>query len=135
MKMKYTVATLAMPLLMLTACAYNRPESVTAQMARTEAVISQADSAGAKESALPELEQARNKYEQARVELRRDSEAGDRTAVRLAKEAEADAQFAQAKAQAAKQQAAAQEVQQGVQALSDEAQRNAATPPPAVSVN
>lgn len=124
---------MALPIVMLTACAYQRAESVTAQMARTEAVLQEAERNGAQEKALPELQHAKDKYADAKVELRKESEAGDMAALRLAKEAEVDAKYASAKAQAERQQEAAREVQKGTEALSDEAQRNAANPPPVTS--
>lgn len=133
MNMRQVLIACTVPLMALTACAYQRPEDVTAQMARTEAVLQQAEGSGAKENALPELQQAKDKYADAKLALRKDSESGDREAMRLAKEAEADAKYASAKAQASRQQDAAREVQQGVQALSEEAQRNAASPPPVTS--
>lgn len=133
MKMRHVMAVCLVPLMALTACAYQRPEEVTAQMARTEAVLQQAEGSGAKETALSELQKAKDKYADAKVALRKDSEAGDAAAMRLAREAEADAKYASAKAQATRQQDAARQVQQGTQALSEEAQRNAANPPPVTS--
>lgn len=130
MRTKRIFLTMALPLVALAACAYQRPEMVTSQMARTEAVLQEAQRNGAQEKALAEFQHARDKFAEAQQELRKDSESGDRTAMRLAKEAEVDAKYASAKAQAERQQEAAREVQQGVDALSDEAQRNAATPPP-----
>ncbi len=55
--------------------------------------------------------------------------------MRLAKQAEVDAQYTTAKAQAVRQQTSAREVQEGVQQLSQEAQRNAATPAASATVN
>lgn len=130
MKTNRILMAMALPIVVLTACAYQRPESVTAQMARTEAVLQEAQRSGAQEKALPEYQHARSKFADAQQELRKDSESGDRSAMRLAKEAEVDAKYASAKAQAERQKEAAQEVQKGVETLSEEAQRNAANPPP-----
>ncbi len=138
MKIRTYVLLAGVPLLLLQACAYQRPEEVTSQMARTEAVLQQAERSGAQEVALPEYQGARDKYADAKVALERKSQKGDAEAMRLAKQAEVDAQFASAKAQASRSQSAAREVQEGVQQLSQEAQRNAATPPapaPIPSVN
>jgi hypothetical protein len=130
MSTRYFVVAAALPLLLLQACAHQRADGLTEQMARTEAVLKQAESAGAEQEALPELQHARDKFSEARRELAKGSGSSDREAMRLAKEAEVDAQYAAAKAQAERQEDAASEVQEGVRALEDEAQRNAANPPP-----
>ncbi|MET0279952.1 MAG: DUF4398 domain-containing protein [Steroidobacteraceae bacterium] len=130
MKTSHYVLWAGLPLILLQACAYHRPDEVTAQMARTEAVIQQAERSGAQEAALAEYQGARDKYADAKQALDKKSKSGDEAAVRLAKQAEVDAQYASAKAQAARQQAAAREVQQGTQQLGQEAQRNAAAPAP-----
>jgi hypothetical protein len=128
---KYIVATLGLPLLLvMQACAYQRPQDVTAQMARTEAVLEQAQQSGAQEVALTELMQARDKFAEAQRAYDRESESGDREAMRLAKQAEVDAQYASAKAQAKRQQDSAREVEAGVRTLREQAQRSPATPPP-----
>ena len=63
------LTALALPLL-LQACASHRPsEEVTAQMARTQAVLQQAERSGAARASLPELEQAKDKYARAQAEL------------------------------------------------------------------
>jgi hypothetical protein len=113
----------------LCACAYQRSDEVTAQMARTEAVLQQAESSGAREVALSDLQHARDKLADARAAYEKKSKSSDEKALRLAREAEVDAKYAAAKAQAERQQGAAREVQQGVEALRNEAQRNAASPP------
>ncbi len=77
---------------------------------------------------LPQLQAAKDKYNKAKVELDRKSQEGDQNAVRLAKQAEVDAQYASAHSQAAKQQNAAADSQSSVQALRDEANRNADMP-------
>jgi Domain of unknown function (DUF4398) len=95
-------------------------------MARTEATLQQARQGGAQVEALPQLQSARDKYAQAQQSLEKNSKEGDREAVQLAKQAELDAQFAAAKAQTSRQEKTASEVQQGVEALRSEANRNAA---------
>lgn len=135
MKTRYYVLLAGLPVLMLQACAYNRPDEVTAQMARTESVLKQAEAAGAQQESLAEYQAARDKYAEAKMAYEKKSEKGDANAVSLAKRAEVDAQYATAKARAARQQAAAREVQQGVQQLGQEAQRNVNTPAPAPAVN
>jgi hypothetical protein len=131
MKTRYYVLLAGLPVLMLQACAYNRPDEVTAQMARTESVLKQAEASGAQQESLPEYQAARDKYADAKVQYEKKTEKADASAMSLAKQAEVDAQYASAKAQAARQQAAAREVQQGVQQLGQEAQRNVNTPAPA----
>ena len=116
-----------LPLLMLQACAsYHRPEEVTAQMARTEAVLQQADRSNVAVNSLPELQQAKDKYAQAQLALDKKSEDGDRKALELAKQAEVDAQYASARAQSETQENAAQDAENGVNDLRQEANRNAA---------
>jgi hypothetical protein len=129
MKSLRPALALALPLLLLQACAtYERPEALTAQMARTEVVIQQADRGGVAVNSLPELQAAKDKYAMAKVSLDKKSTAGDREALRLAKQAEVDAQYASAKAQSTRQEAAARDSQSGVDTLRQEANRNAAAP-------
>lgn len=136
MKTRHYLLLATLPALLLQACAYKRPDEVPAQMARTEAVLQQAERSGAQQESMAEYQAARDKYADAKLAFDKKTEKGDSTAMSLAKQAEADAQYASAKAQAAKQQAAAREVQEGVQQLGQEAQRNANTPPPTTtSVN
>lgn len=123
-------SSLWMSLWMLHACAtYERPEELTAQMARTEVVIQQADRSGVAVNSLPELQAAKDKYAQAKISLDRKSAAGDREALRLARQAEVDAQYASARAQTMSQEAAAREAQRGVEALRQEADRKPAAAP------
>jgi hypothetical protein len=130
MRIRRSLVMASLPLMLLQACASHRPDDeVTAQMARTGAVLQQAERSGAQVGALAEYQAARDKYLQAQRALEKDSEDGDQAAMRLAKQAEVDAQYASAKAQAQRQQNASQEVQQGVRELDNEAQRNA-TPAP-----
>jgi Domain of unknown function (DUF4398) len=115
--------------LVLQACAYNRPNEVTAQMARTEATLQQAEQSGASQHSLPELQSARDKYADAKDALKKNNQEGDEKALQLAKQAQVDAQFASAKAQTTRQVDAAQDAEKGVDALRDEASRNANSPP------
>lgn len=117
--------------LLLQGCSYQRPMEVTQQMARTEAVLQQAEGAGTQELALAELQLARNKLADARAAYGKESKDGDREAIRLARQAEVDVQYAVAKAQTERQRAATREVQQGVETLRDEARRNSGTSGPA----
>jgi hypothetical protein len=125
---RFAVA-LALPLLVLQACASYRPsEDVTRQMARTEAVIQQADRSNVAVNALPELQKAKDKYTQAKLELAKKSGDSDRRALQLAKEAEVDANYASARSQSETQEAATEQVQKGVDTLRQETARAAGTP-------
>jgi len=120
---------LSLPLLMLQACATYQPsQDVTAQMARTESTIQQAERSGVAATSLPELQGAKDKYSQAKTLLLKESREADQMALQLAKQAEVDAQYATAKASSAKQATSAREVQSGVDALKTEAARNSAAP-------
>ena len=125
---RYALAP-ALPLLLLQACATDeRSPEVTAQMARTEVVLQQADRSGVAANSLPELQAAKDKYALAKASLEKKSSAGDREALRLAKQAEVDAQYATAKAQSTTREAAAREAQNGLEALRQEAGRKPAAP-------
>ncbi len=125
MKAHLSVIAVALPLLGLLACASHQtsPE-VTAQMARTEVVIQQADRSGVAVNSLPELQTAKDKYAEAKVAVARKSSEGDHTALQLAKQAEVDAQYATAKAQTTGHEAAARDAQSGVETLRNETERN-----------
>jgi hypothetical protein len=125
MKAHRIVLALGLPFLMMQGCASYRPaEEVTAQMARTEAILQQADRSGVAVNSLPELQGAKDKYAEAQRSLAKESRAGDTMALQLAKQAEVDANYATAKAGSKTQANAAREVQNGVAALKDEAARN-----------
>lgn len=117
------------PLLLLQACAYQRPAEVTAQMVRTETTLRQAEQSGAEVNSLPELQSAKDKFADAQRALDRKNKEGDRVAMQLAQQAQVDAQFASAKAQATRQEQAAREVKDGVDALRDEARRDTSVVP------
>jgi hypothetical protein len=125
MKAHRIVLALGLPLLMVQACASYRPaEEVTAQMARTEAILQQADRSSVAVNSLPELQAAKDKYAEAQRSLAKKSRDGDNMALQLAKQAEVDANYATAKSGSKTQANAAREVQNGVEALKDEAARN-----------
>jgi predicted amidohydrolase len=112
--------------LVMQACASHPGKEVQDQMARTEAVLDQADRSGVAVHALPELQAAKDKYAEAERLLEKESDEASQKALQLAKEAEVDAQYATAKARTKAQENTAREVQSGVDALRDEASRNAA---------
>jgi len=116
-----------LPIALLVGCAsYERPAELTAQMARTESSLQQAEQSGATQAALPDLQRARDKYADAQRELDKENREGDRNALRLARQAELDAQYASARAQTLRQQEAAAQVQEGVEAVREEADRGSA---------
>ncbi len=108
------------------ACAsYRQPSEVTAQMARTESSIKQAEQSGAQLGALPELQSAKDKFADAEKALQKKNKEGDALAISLAQQAQLDAQYAAAKAQSKQQQQSANEVRSGTDAVRDEAARDA----------
>lgn len=126
---KTRILALGLPLALMAACAsYQRSPELTAQIARSEAIVQEAERAGAAQTALPELQGARDKLADAKRALAKEDEKNDRLAMQLAKQAEADGRFAAAKTQASKQVDAAREVQDGVDALRSEANRSADSP-------
>ena len=128
MKLRRTILAMGVPLLLIQACATYRPsQDVTAQMARTEAILQQADRSGVAVNSLPELQAAKDKYAEAKRSLAKQTRDGDHMALQLAKQAEVDAEYASAKSQSTSQVSAAREVQNGTQALKDETTRNATT--------
>lgn len=128
MNVSKSILALGLPLLLLACASYRPSQDVTAQMARTEAILQQAERSGVAVNSLPELQSARDKYAQAKQALAKKSTEGDQKALQLAKQAEVDAEYATAKAQNTTQQSAAREVQSGTQALKDETTHNAAAP-------
>jgi hypothetical protein len=93
--------------LVLAACASQPKQETTAQLAKAEGPIREAEQMGAEQGALPDLQQARDKYAEAQHALSKKKEP---EAMRLAQQAQVDAGYATAKAQALKEQKAAAEV-------------------------
>jgi Domain of unknown function (DUF4398) len=122
-------ALLALPFALTTACAYQRPAEVTAQIAKTESSLQQAEQSGATNDALPELQSARDKFADAQRALEKKNKQGDRQAIQLAQQAQIDAQYAAAKAQTVRQAKAVEQVERGTDAVEREAQRDAGTQP------
>jgi hypothetical protein len=86
------------------ACASQPKQETTAQLAKAEGAIREAEQFGAQQGALPDLQQARDKLAEAQHALDKKKEP---EAMRLAQQAQVDAQYASAKAQALSQQKAA----------------------------
>lgn len=102
-------------------CSTNPPADVVAQVTRTETSIAQAEQAGALQGALPELQRAKDKLAAAQQAFgKHDYD----VTLRLAQEAQLDAQYAAAKAQTAQAQKAAVDVQQSLDTLRQEASRS-----------
>lgn len=123
------ILTGACVVILAQACANHQtsPE-VTAQMARTEAVLQQADRSGVARDSLADLQLAKDKFARARTAVERQSRDGDREALRLAQQAEVDAQYASASAEATRQEQSAREVRRGLETLEREASRDTTTP-------
>lgn len=91
-----------------------------AQMARTTAALTDAQSAGAAEFAPVELKAAQDKFDRARAEAERKHYDA---AHNLAELAEADAKLAETRARSAKAQKAASTLQDGIRVLREEMNR------------
>ena len=105
----------------LAACASNA-ERPTAEIARANTLIEQAERAGAQRYAAAELQSARDKLQQ--VEAAVKDGKGDR-ALYLAQQASADAELAAARASKGEAERAATEVDKGTETLRKEADRGA----------
>lgn len=103
----------------LTACGtkYPPPES---QVSLATSAVSQAESAGAYETAPLELKAARDKLNEAKQAMQKED---NLTAQRLAEQAILDANLAQAKARTVKSQKAVDEVKASIQTLQEEIER------------
>lgn len=107
---------------LLAGCA-TQSERPTQEMARAQTLIDQAEKAGAQRYAAVQLQQARQKLDLAKAA---DQKGRHDDAQQRATEAAADAELAVAMADSGEAQRAATEVQQSVETLRDEAQRNSA---------
>jgi hypothetical protein len=116
-EMRHTtlLATLSAPFI-LAGCA-SAPDPMVPQVARVETTIENAEQSGARQYATKDLDMARTKLAQAELAAR---EGEDDVALRLAKEAELDAQVAAARAEQAEAQASLTEIQQGIETLRQE---------------
>lgn len=118
---RFTAALLATAL--VAACS-STPSPAPA-LASSGAALESARSAGADDLAAVELQQARNKLERARAF----AQAGDeRSAIRWAEQAEADAQLARAQAASERSRRSAEEVQASLRVLREELNRGATSP-------
>lgn len=125
MKTPILATLLAAGTLAAAGCA-NTP-SPAPSIAAGSASVEAARSAGAPELAAVELNEARGKLDRARVM----AAAGDeRGAVRLAEQADVDAQLARAKAGSERSRRAVTELEAGLQTLRDELNRAALKQPP-----
>jgi len=118
--MKRLVVLLSVAACGLAGCVTVPPEAPTAQMAASRSAVEQARQAGADTADAADYNMAHDKL------LRAESsyQAGDYVlALRLAREAEVDAQLAQAKANSAKSQVALNELEASSRALRDEINR------------
>lgn len=102
---------------LLSACAHEPSVDVRTQLARSENSITQAEQAGAGQGALPDLQAAKDKLADAQAQLDKKSDDGNARALRLAQQAEVDAQYAAAKSQSQQQRQAAQQLQESIESL------------------
>lgn len=102
-------------------CSSNPPADVVAQMTRTETSVEQAEQAGAQQGALKELQDAKSKLADAREAF---DKKDYKLTLRLAEQAQVDAQYAAAKAQTAREAQAAADAQKSIETLRQEATRS-----------
>jgi Domain of unknown function (DUF4398) len=102
-------------------CSSGPSAQTTADLARAQTLITQAQASGAQQYAGADLQSARDKVQQAGELAKRDS----RRAGMLANEGAADAQLASARAQSAKAQHALDDLNRSQQTLREETERNA----------
>lgn len=108
---------------LVAACSSKPP--VEPALAASGASLEAARAAGADDLAAVELQQARNKLERARAF----AQAGDaRSAIRLAEQADADAQLARAQAASERSRRSVDEVQANLRALREELNRAGTSP-------
>ncbi len=103
--------TLGIAVSVLTACGIAPPK---AEVAYAEATIQSAQNVDASQYAGVELEKAKAKLRRAKAEMQ---EGNNESALRLAKEATADASLAQVKAEAGKAQNAEKQVKESIKSL------------------
>ena len=130
MKTLFLTPLLAAGALAIAGCA--QTPSPAPSMAASAASVEAARSAGAPELAAAELNEARSKLERARAL----AAAGDeRGAIRLAEQANVDAQLARARAGSERSRLAVTEIEAGLQTLRDELNRAALKQPVAAPSN
>ena len=118
---------------LIAGCSSGPPRQTTADLARAQTLVEQAQSTGAQQYAAADLQTARDKVQQANQLADHDARRADR----LANEAAVDAQLASARAQNAKAQHALDDVNRSLQSLREETERstNGAVAPPAGEPN
>lgn len=116
---------LSTSLITLVGCASTPPQTLTEQLAKTDASIEQARQAGAAKGGLPELQTAIDKRARAQDALEQHKYD---IAMRMAQQAQVDAQYASRKSQADQAIRGATELQRSNEALRTEAQPNALPP-------
>jgi hypothetical protein len=87
-------------------------DEVESQLTSTETSLTQAEQSGAQERALTELQHAKNKFAEAKAAY---EDGDEEEALRLAKEAQVDAQYAAARSQALQDQEGAASAQKGIE--------------------
>lgn len=124
-----TLASLFITLMLSLSGCVVAPAAPTTQLAASRTAIDQARMAGAAESTPIEYDTAQDKLARAEAAYQAEDYT---TAIRLAREAEVDAQLAQARTEAMRSQQALAEVEASIRSLQTELQRD--TPPAAGGV-
>jgi hypothetical protein len=106
---------------LLTACSHNPQPRVYGALQAAETAIADADRNGVNGYPSPELVEARNKLQQARAAVEKEQMP---LAVYLAKESQVGAELASAKATLLKEQQVNAEIEEGIEALKQEMDRN-----------
>lgn len=106
-------------------CASAPPQSLTTQLARSDASIAQAEQAGAKRGEFPELQLAKDKRAHAQEALVAHKY---ELSMQLAEQSQVDAQYAGVKAQADQASDSIAEIKRSNDALRAEASRNSPQP-------
>lgn len=122
MKKSVTMMTLLVAVWGLTACG-TKVQPPDVQVGQASTAVTEAESVGAYEAAPVELQAARDKLNQAKQAMQKEDNV---TARRLAEEALADANLAQAKARTAKSRNSAASLKEGIQTLQQEVDRKSA---------
>lgn len=106
---------------LLAACSHNQEPKMYGALQAAETAIADADRNGVNGYPSPELVEARNKLQQARAAVEKEQMP---LAVYLAKESQVGAELASAKATLLKEQQVNAEIEEGIEALKQEMDRN-----------
>lgn len=114
-------SSLVAMVVLLAACSHNQEPKMYGALQAAETAIADADRNGVNGYPSPELVEARNKLQQARAAVEKEQMP---LAVYLAKESQVGAELASAKATLLKEQQVNAEIEEGIEALKQEMDRN-----------